>query len=129
MGRAWGTTMLMISIGAILGANTRFMLGYWLARVWPTTFPVATGLINISGSLLLGLCARMLQEHPSTHSSALLMVGFLGSYTTFSTFSVETLTLWQTQRYVAALFYACASPLLGVLAAAAGMWLANKLLY
>lgn len=83
---------LAISLGAIVGANIRYWLGTWLDRAAPPGLPVGTFAVNVTGSLLLGffvvLSTERLALSPEWRLS--IAVGFLGSYTTFSTFSVET---------------------------------------
>jgi fluoride exporter len=88
-------TYVAISIGAVLGANARYLVGGWVADRFGTTFPWGTLLINASGSFLLGLLVTLVTEQgigPWWVRPA-LAIGFLGSYTTFSTFSYETLRL------------------------------------
>jgi fluoride exporter len=87
--------VLAISVGAVLGANTRYWLGLWLSRALVTSLPVGTLAINCSGSLILGLFMTLATERVplSPHWRLAVAVGFLGSYTTFSTFSDETMRL------------------------------------
>ena len=88
-------TYLAISIGAVLGANARFLLGAWVADHLGAAFPYGTLLINVSGSFLIGIVLTIATERviaPAWFQPA-LAIGFLGSYTTFSTFSYETLSL------------------------------------
>ena len=120
--------VILVSVGAVLGANARFWLGRWLAATWPTGFPLTTLLINGSGSVLLGALAAVPREQPLGNGEiyALLGVGFLGAYTTFSTFSLETLRLLQNGLHAQAAGYALGSPLLGVEGAAFGWWLVRR---
>jgi CrcB protein len=90
-----GVTYLAISIGAVLGANARFLLGGWVADRLGAGFPYGTLLINVSGSFVIGIVLTLATERailPSWVQPA-VAIGFLGSYTTFSTFSYETLSL------------------------------------
>ena len=77
-----------ISIGAILGANARFILGGWVADRLGAAFPYGTLLINLTGSFLLGLVLAVVAERPDAPIwlRTGLAVGLIGSYTTFSTF-------------------------------------------
>lgn len=88
-------TILWIAAGAVLGANARYWVGIWAAARFGMTFPYATLLVNLSGSLILGLLVGVGARHSSLpHELRLfLAVGFLGSFTTFSSFSAETLML------------------------------------
>lgn len=87
--------IVAISIGAVLGANARYLLGGWVADRLGAGFPFGTLLINLSGSFLLGLILAMISDRAvaPTWVRAGLAVGLIGSYTTFSTFSAETLGL------------------------------------
>lgn len=97
-------TYLAISIGAILGANLRFLLGAWIAERAGTGFPVGTLVINVTGSFLIGLVLVLVTERAAAPPwvRPLVAIGFLGSYTTFSTFSYETLALVQGGGYLPA---------------------------
>jgi CrcB protein len=93
-------TYLAISIGAVLGANARFIVGGWIAERWGTWFPLGTFVINVSGSLLIGVILALSSDRLTPEwFRPLLAIGFLGSYTTFSTFSFETLALVQSGSF------------------------------
>ena len=97
-------TYLAISIGAVLGANARFILGGWVADRLGAGFPYGTLIINVTGSFLIGIVLTIATERaivPSWWQPA-LAIGFLGSYTTFSTFSYETLSLVGAGSFAAA---------------------------
>ena len=97
-------TYLAISIGAVLGANARFLLGRFVAERLGVAFPYGTLIINVSGSFLIGLVLALVAERmvgPWWVRPA-LAIGFLGSYTTFSTFSYETLQLVDNGSLLAA---------------------------
>jgi CrcB protein len=83
-----------ISIGAVLGANARFLLGGWIAERFGASFPLGTLVINVTGSFLIGLVLTITTDRlVPPWFRPLFAIGFLGSYTTFSTFSYETLAL------------------------------------
>jgi len=88
-------TIAGIAVAGALGALARYGLGGWIATRHPGTFPFETLIINVSGSLVLGFLFVLLTErflpHPALRTA--LTVGFLGAYTTFSTFSLETYRL------------------------------------
>lgn len=117
-----------ISAGGLLGANTRYLAGQWAAR-WPGPLPWGTLLINVTGSLALGFFLTLVTERFIGRAVTRLFVatGFLGAYTTFSTFGVETITLAQHHRYGAALAYVAASLVLGLAAVVAGAAAARAL--
>ncbi|TDO99495.1 fluoride efflux transporter CrcB [Marinomonas balearica] len=120
-------TYLMIALGGALGAISRFALGKWISNLWGHTFPLATFSINILGSFLMGVVFILISEKmaiPETYRP-LLMVGFLGAFTTFSTFSLEIVSLINQQAWLTAISYLLLSCLLGVLALAAGMFIAR----
>jgi fluoride exporter len=88
-------TYLAISIGAVLGANARYLVGGWVAERYGATFPWATLLVNVSGSFLVGFILTLVTERSvgPWWVRPGLAIGFLRSYTTFSAFSYETLRL------------------------------------
>lgn len=100
------------------GAASRFWLDGALRRRWPTVFPWATLVINVSGSLLLGMLSGLVIDHGFSANVTLIAgTGFCGGYTTFSTASFETVRLVQRQAYGLALAHGLGS---AVLTAAAG---------
>lgn len=115
------TRALLVSLGAVLGANARYWLGILFARLVTPGFPWATLTINISGSLLLGgfvgFAARRL-PHPAWQ--LVVAVGFCGAYTTFSTFSYELFSLLQSRAVALAATYIAASVLGGLATVAVG---------
>jgi CrcB protein len=90
-------TYLAISVGAVLGANARYLVGGWLSDRFGSGFPVGTLVINVTGSFVIGLFVTLIGERfvVADWWRPLVAIGFLGSYTTFSTFSLETLALAQ----------------------------------
>lgn len=117
--------LLAIALGGALGSVARYLLATWIgARA--AGYPLGTLLINVAGSLLLGFLARWFTGR--LHSPALaagLTVGFCGGFTTFSAFSLETVTLLERGAWARALLYALASVGLCVGSAAAGVALAR----
>jgi CrcB protein len=96
-------TYVVISIGAVLGANARYLLGGWVLDRMGPEFPFGTLLINVSGSFVIGLVYALIERHGAPDwVRPLVMVGFLGAYTTFSTFSLDTLALAEKGAWVAA---------------------------
>jgi CrcB protein len=116
-------SVLLVGLGGFVGASSRYLLTELAARLLGTGFPYGTLLANVSGSLLLGLLIGTAQErggfsvlHP------FLGIGFLGGYTTFSTFSVDTIML--AGRGAPGLALANAAANLGLTLAAAALGLA-----
>jgi CrcB protein len=117
-------TPLLVFIGAGIGGVARYGIGRMMATQ-SSTFPWNTLLVNITGSLLIGLLAAMAQGRGlSAQTQAFLIVGICGGYTTFSAFSVETVTMIQGGHWSRATIYALASVVLCVVATLAGMRLA-----
>lgn len=113
---------LMVFIGGSIGAVCRFAISMQIKRVISTVFPLATFLINMSGSFLLGL---LLASEPGDLTRLLLGTGFLGGFTTFSTFQVENVTLFQKGSYGTLLIYTALSVGLCIASAWLGFLLWN----
>lgn len=114
---------LAVGAGAALGANLRHGVGLWAAAHWPGAFPWGTLLINLSGSLLLGLFLTLIAGRIGEPPLVRLFVatGVLGAYTTFSTFSAETVGLLDAGQPALALAYVALSLVGGYGAAWAGI--------
>lgn len=121
------TRFLLIALGAALGANARYLIGLWAGSRFGATLPYGTFIVNISGSFLLGFLLAFSTDYFFTSPNARLFfaTGFLGSYTTFSTFMVESLLLARSGNAIMALLNVSASILIGLLAAVAGFLLAR----
>ena len=106
---------LLVGLGGFLGAIARYALGGWAAEKWGGGFPYRTLLINVSGSFVLGLflavTASRLPLDPRWR--LFFAVGFLGAYTTFSTFTYETVQLLLANNWRPALAYVGVSNVLG----------------
>ena len=118
---------LVISLGGVLGANARYLLGNWVAARYGTSFPYGTMLINVSGSFVIGFFLVLITERFVVHPNWRLFfaVGFLGAYTTFSTFSFESVALIQGGSWLLSLANMVGSVALGLVAVLAGMALAR----
>lgn len=114
---------LAVSAGAAIGANLRHGVGLWVAAFAPGIFPWGTLLINLSGGLILGCFLTLIAERLAEPPLARLFVatGLLGAYTTFSTFSAETVALFAAGRWVLAAVYIGFSLIGGYGAAWAGI--------
>ncbi|NCU18836.1 fluoride efflux transporter CrcB [Pallidibacillus pasinlerensis] len=112
--------LLFVMIGGFFGAICRFALSEWIHT--NNEFPLATLLINVSGCFLLGWFLTFVSQLRKIRPEFTLLVGtgFIGSFTTFSTFSLETLSLIQSGFIFMAFFYVLTSTVLGILLAYAG---------
>ncbi len=114
--------LLLVALGGALGAVARFAVSTWMPRMG---FPWATLAVNLVGSFLLGFAFL---DHGMDHGPRLLFaVGFLGAFTTLSTFSVETVELWHEGRVPLAFGNMLANGVGGPLMALAG-WRLSTLL-
>jgi CrcB protein len=122
---------LYIALGSALGGLSRYWLGGVVQRAHGGPFPLGTLVINVSGSLLIGFLLRYSLDSAavSPEIRALLTIGFCGGYTTFSTFSWETVALIEDGDWRRALLYVGASVLLSVLGTVAGVALARQFLH
>lgn len=120
---------IAIGAGGLLGANARYWIGQWLGTMWGTAFPWPTLVINVTGSILLGFYLTLVTERFTGRATTRLFVatGFFGAYTTFSTFSFETLTLLRHGHITAAVTYVVVSLLLGLVGVLLGALAARAL--
>jgi CrcB protein len=122
------TTVFVVLLGGALGAPARFGIHHLIHRLGPKKFPRETFVINSTGSFLLGcLSALFLHGHITVTTKALLCTGFLGAYTTFSTFTLETVELMEEGRMRLALANVGLSCGVGLACAALGFWLGSVL--
>ncbi len=119
---------IAISLGAVAGALSRYYITLWFANRFGTAFPYGTFFINVTGCLAMGFFITLAFERvPAVAPEVRLMVatGFLGGYTTFSTYGLETNVLWRDRSYSLAVFYWAGSAILGVIAVQLGVILAR----
>lgn len=117
----------MLSLGGALGVNARYWLGAWVSRLAPQGFPWATFLVNVSGAFAAGfLSAALLNRWPHPHLRVLIVAGFLGGYTTFSAFTLESQTLWERGLFARAFAYVLGSLVAGLIAVTLGAALARR---
>jgi CrcB protein len=113
----------VVGVGSALGGMGRFWLSGWVAQRFGESFPLGTLIVNVTGSLLIGFLdgvgtseGRVLLP-PATRQ--FLMVGIMGGYTTFSSFSLQTMKLLQDGQW----FYAAMNVVASVLLCLAGTWI------
>jgi CrcB protein len=120
--------LLLIALGGAAGSLLRYLVGGTVQRWSASGFPVGTLFVNIVGCFLIGVFVRfLLHMQTSSGMRALLIVGFCGGFTTFSTFSIETAGLIEGGEYARAATYIAGSVLLCVVATFAGMAAAGAL--
>ena len=120
---AW--QILWVAIGGALGAVSRFLLsGAINQRLSDTYIPIGTIAVNVNGSAIMALCYVVLVEQKLLDEvyKPLLMTAFLGAFTTFSTFSMETVLLLQQQAIGTALLYVLANVCVSILAFSAVLY-------
>lgn len=121
--------ILVIALGGALGALSRFGLGVWISNKWNQGFPLHTFLINVSGAFLLGFLHILFIERLTVSPLWRLGigVGFLGAFTTFSTFGFEVISLLEGGSFFTAGLYTLLSILVGFTGVALGVGLARLL--
>ena len=122
-------TYLAVALGGALGAVTRYCLSTQVERFNGSNFPLGTFTVNLIGSLLIGVLFVLFMERLSLVEQyrPLLMIGFLGAMTTFSTFSLDALLLFQQGHYNTALIYILSSVAVCLFAAYTGLLLGRAL--
>ena len=117
--------ILLVGAGSFLGGIARYLISLAMKGLG-SSFPWATMTANIAGCLLIGILWAVLNRcNASNQLNLLLAVGFCGGFTTFSTFSKESLSLLQAGNYSAFILYALGSVVLGIAAVALGYALAK----
>ena len=113
---------LLVAVGGLFGSLSRFIMGRSIAEKVSLSFPLGTVVINVTGAFLLGVVSSIgLTENIYT----LIGTGFLGAFTTFSTFMYEGFNLFQDNEKLNALIYILASLILGIIACTLGFAIIN----
>jgi CrcB protein len=122
-------SFLVIALGGSLGALSRYGLGLWISTKWGQSFPLSTFIINVTGAFLLGFLNILFIEKLTISPLWRLGIGigFLGAYTTFSTFSYEVITLLEGGGYITAGLYTLTTVIIGFAGTALGVSLARLL--
>ena len=120
---------IFITVGGATGALARYWLSGWVDVAFGGFFPIGTLVVNVLGSLLLGFGMHAMEAVPvSAEVRTMLTIGFLGAFTTFSTFSYETVTLLRDGDWTRATLYTGLSFVLGLTEVLVGMGAASVLL-
>ncbi len=114
------TSLGAVAAGGAMGATLRYMVS---VIIGVTGFPIATLLVNVIGSLMMGVIAALAMQWEGFHHGwrLFLMVGVLGGFTTFSSFALDSVSLWQRGEVIATIGYIGASVMLSIAAFAAGI--------
>lgn len=121
-------TPIAISFGAIAGALCRYYLSLWFAKIFGVNFPYGTFFVNITGSIVMGFFVTLTAEQIVKVSPELflwLAVGFLGSYTTFSTYELDSMKLLNEEQFSFFALYWLGSAIFGLIGIKLGITLAN----
>ena len=116
---------IAVALGGALGALARYGISTWVFTISSHKFPYATLAVNVLGSFLMGILFVLIIEKAALPAEmrSLLMIGFLGAFTTFSTFSLDALGLWQNGHVFTALIYILATVILCLIAISSSVWL------
>ena len=116
-----------MAIGGALGALSRWGLNQWVTSRWVNSYPLGTLAANSTGCLLFGLLFGLIAKRTDVppEASLLAITGFLGAFTTFSTFAFEAVQLAQTSGWVGSMLHIVAHTVFGVLLVILGLWVAS----
>ncbi len=122
--------VVLVAAGGAVGSVARYLVGVWSVRVLGLAFPWGTLIVNLVGSFAIGLLAELIARrfNASMELRLLLVTGFLGGFTTFSAFSLDTIALYEHGQVTTAAVYVLASVVLSLAATFAGMAAIRSLL-
>lgn len=115
--------LILVGIGGGAGSILRYLVSYYTAKSYTGIFPRSTFIINLLGCLLIGILIGLSETKIglSPNLKLLLVTGFCGGYTTFSTFSAENFNMIQSGHYITAILYIMLSIILGIIAVWGGI--------
>ncbi|MDD4514479.1 fluoride efflux transporter CrcB [Massilibacteroides sp.] len=117
--------LLLVTLGGGIGSGLRYLTTYWIMKQLPNSFPLSTFVVNILGCFAIGFLMGLTTRYEIFNNELrfLLIVGFCGGYTTFSTFSAENIKLIEMGHYGMAALYIATSILGGI----AALWVGHVL--
>ena len=117
----------LVALGGGIGSAVRYLVGGWFANRFGPGFPYGTFVINVSGSFIIGFFLAFAQERvsPGPYWRLFFAVGFVGGYTTFSTFEYESVRLFQDGELLLGGMYLVGSVAAGLIAAIGGIALGS----
>ena len=121
--------IVYVALGGSLGSVGRYLVGLAFTQQTTGSFPIATLSVNLIGSLLIGILSSFFTKGNNEAVSFILITGFCGGFTTFSTFSLDGLKLIQRAEYTSFFTYTGLSVLGGLILCGLGFWLANKIIH
>lgn len=124
-------TLLLVAAGGALGSVTRFLMSSWLAAKSGVLWPIGTFTVNVLGCFLIGALASLLALKGGEHATLVrhtVGTGFLGGFTTFSAYMLESSNLASENRFATMAIYICASVIVGLVALRAGAAITMRLI-
>ena len=120
-------SLLQVALGGAIGATLRYLTNVGSRNLFGLGYPYGTLIVNILGSFLMGVLVVVLAKKGGNHLAHFLMTGVLGGFTTFSAFSLDTLTIWERGEAFSAFLYVAASVVFSLAAIMAGLAFARSL--
>jgi len=122
-------SVLLIGLGGFVGANTRYLVCDWTIRRWGDTFPFGTLIVNVAGSFMVGLLAMLLADKftEDPYLKKLIITGFLGAFSTFSSYMVEVLNMVTGQSHSQGWAYLAGTIVLGLVAVIIGAYVGSHI--
>jgi CrcB protein len=119
-------TIFFIAIGGAVGSILRFLVSQIVSKFWTGNFPLATFIVNVLGCLMIGFFVGITTKNNLDNGLKwLLITGLCGGFTTFSTFSMENITLLQNNHFTTAFIYIISSVIISILSVWLGLFLSK----